>query len=199
MRKIFVLLLILSLKSNAQETGASYESDIGISPALGYTYIEIDNPDNTSSNYNGFALQIESIIKLYQYDLLTLNLHLLYKNSQAENLSNNSNLSEKASFYGPGAGISFKYDSYGFGLNYNAVKASHSTSGVYSQNSDYSFKTLSYYLDYSKNSEEFSAGVRLTYEAGSISKDETLYSKDVDFSATTAWFYFIYHTGFILF
>lgn len=200
------LLLILSIVLFSYNLKAQYEESyetapsngIGLSPSLGYTLIEIENPDDTSAKYKGFALQLETSLPIYQGEFAKFNLLLHYKTSFVDNTSNNDSYSEEVKFSGPGAGLSFSYGKLGIGANYNLVSADHSTTTLYSQNTKYDFKTISYFLEYAKRHEEFSFGARFSYEAGDLEKSETGYSKDVGYTAYTAWIYFVYYTGFTL-
>lgn len=195
---IFTIIL-LSLNSKAQDEEVYLTPGIGFAPSLGYTYIEIENPNGSKANYKGFALQIEALVPLYQADEMALNFHLFYKNAFVDNINEEDGYSEEAKFYGPGAGLSFNYGKLGIGANYNLVTADHSATALYSQKTKYDFQTLSYYLDYAKHHDEFSFGARFSYETGDLEKNETGYSKDVGYTSYTGWIYFVYYTGFSLF
>lgn len=196
---LFFFLVLPGFAGPPQTNGSSSTGKkIGLSPSLGYTYLEIENPDGTTANYDGFVLQMDLLYPLIKSPVGGIDIHLLYKNSIVDNLADGA-LSEKANFYGPGAGLNLYYGSIGVGANYNKVAARHSTSGIYSQKSSYEFTTITYYLDYGQNHKQFSFGGRLTCEQGDISKDETNYSKDVGFTAYAAWIYFTYITDFALF
>lgn len=195
MKLLILLVLFFSVHSQAQ----ALKSGIGISPSIGYTYIEIDNPDNTKSNYDGFIMQFDLTVPLYRNAGQGLNFHLLYKNSLVDNLSNNNNLSDKAKFYGAGAGLSYYYQAIGLGTTYNMMSANHSTSGVYSQTTEYSFKTITCYIDLAKRQTDYTFGGKFGYEFGELSTEETKYSKNVDFKAYSAIIYFTYITDFALF
>ena len=198
---IFLIFSIIALPgfSSGPSAPGSGSRKIGIAPSLGYSYIEIENPNNTKSNYDGIVVQLDVSIPLIKGSTTGVDAHVFYKKSFVDNLSNDGLLSDKASFSGPGLGLNAYYGHLGIGVDYNKVAASHSVSGTFSSTKNYDFKTLTYYIDYAQRQKQFTFGSRFSLESGDISKAETNYSKDVGFVAYTGWIYFIYNTDFALF
>lgn len=200
MKSLIILILVfLSLEVSAQEDDSYPTPGIGFSPGLGYTLIEIENPDGSKAKYKGFSLLLEALLPLYEYEEVILNFHLFYKNSFVDNTNTTDGYNEEAKFYGPGVGLSVNYGKLGAGMNYNLLAADHSTNALYSKKTKYDFKTLGYFLDYATRHDEFTFGARFYYETGDLEKSETGYLKNVSYTSYTGIIYFVYYTGFSIF
>ena len=115
--------------------------------------------------------------------------------STMENTSNDSTQTQDAKFMGPGVGLMYRFAPLTVGADYNFMKATHTSQGVFTAHTEQDFNTITAYAEYSSSFDSAELGLTLMGEFGTIEKSETGLSKDQDFKAISLLLHFKYYFG----
>lgn len=172
MKRLFVVLFLLTATAQAQRTGGSRSKAIFFDLSLGSASAKIENSNGTVAYYGGISLGTQVVIPVFVYSALQTSLVGSGQYADYKNTASGAT-TETAKLFGPGVGLELRLLGVvaGYGLNFMSVR--HEFSGPSSGKSEYSMQVTDLYVGYIKDFDRLGVGVAYRRSGATVPADKT--------------------------
>jgi len=183
--------LIFALFSVAQSAFAKFDVDLGV----GYTVLDIKNPDSSKAHSTGFGGQLGIYYELFGNQNYSLGPKASVFYSDLENDANSGQITEETKFYNYGAGLELEVRNFFISWQYKVDKLKIKQSALLNTESTFTAYIPQFELGFEVPGDTVSARFVFQHQVGEIPTARTGLPSPSDVRSSAFFMYLRFHFG----